>query len=66
MDYRPVTDKYRYVLKTCGECRAAGKPTKAYGKHWNSHWINNHLGIPKHGSIAIELEDGSLSELTLD
>ena len=43
-EYKPLTDKGRYVLKTCGICKKAGKQPKPLGKHWSRHWNNHHPG----------------------
>ena len=57
-EYRPIVDKDRYVLKTCGMCKASGKKVRPLGKHWSRHWITNHPGVPKQGTVLIENSDG--------
>ena len=63
--YKPITDKGRYVLKTCGICKEAGKLIKPLGKYWNSHWQINHPDIPKRGTVTIEDSKGVQSEIDL-
>ena len=62
--YRPLTDKWRHVIKICATCRDAGHH-KTYGKHWNIHWANRHPHEIKNGWVVIELPDGSSSEISL-
>ena len=64
IDYRAITDASRHVMRVCGACRDAGEH-KTYGKHWNTHWDSRHPQQAKRGWVAVELADGSCSEISL-
>ena len=64
-DYKAITDASRYAIKICGPCRDAGE-YRSYGKHWNAHWDKYHPNGAKWGWVAIELLDGTSSELDLE
>jgi hypothetical protein len=64
-EHKAISDKNRYVLKTCGACNYNGKLNE-FGKNWTEHWKKMHKNIKPHGWIRAEGKGAEIHMFTID